>query len=386
MDPFTARERFRAIKPILDQSITVTAASAQLGVSRKTLHGWLRRYHEGGMAGLADRSSAPKTTPHAVPAEQVTDIIALRGQHPTWGPKKLRAWLDREYPRTQWPVTSTMGDLLRRRGLVKKRRRRPGRAAESRLPFQPATRPNDTWCMDFKGHFPLGAGGRCHPLTTQDLVSRYLLVAAGMPTESDALVWPVLERAFQEHGMPRTIRHDNGTPFASTGPGGISRLSVRLIRLGIIVERTAVSSPAQNGRLERMHRVMKAEVASPPQATMRAQQEALDRFRGEYNDDRPHEAIGQQVPASLYRPSPRTYPGFLPEVEYPQDVVPRRLYPQGVLKWHGVPVFVGVVLGGELVGLRPLGGGLHEMRYGNVFLGVLDEARPEQGLTRHRSD
>jgi len=386
MEHFTAKERFRAIKPILDEAISVAAAAEQLGVSRKTLHVWLRRYHEGGLAGLEARSSAPKTTPHAVDPEQVAEIVALRLQHPTWGPKKLRAWLDREYPRTQWPVPSTMGDLLRRRGLVKNRRRRRGRSAEPKASFQPATKPNDTWCMDFKGHFPLGAGGRCHPLTTQDLVTRYLLVAEGMRAERDALVWPVLERAFREYGMPKTVRHDNGAPFASNGAGGLSRLSVRLIRLGIVVERTDVASPAQNGRLERMHRVMKAEAASPPEETLKAQQRVLDRFRREYNEERPHEAIGLAVPASLYQPSPRAYPGQLPEIEYGREVMTRRLYPAGLLRWQGRIIFVSTPLGGELVGLRPIGDGLHELIFGNVFLGVLDEARPDAGLIRHRPE
>lgn len=383
MEFFTQRERLRAIQPILEHTTTVTAAAEQLGVSRKTLHTWLRRYQEGGVAGLADRSSAPLTTPHAVSIEQAAEIIALRCQHPTWGPKKLRAWLARKYPRTAWPVPSTMGDLLRRRGLVRAPRRRAAYPKTPRAAFKPALQPNDTWCLDFKGHFALGRGGRCHPLTVQDLVSRFLLAAFGLPAERDALAWPVFERLFRERGLPATVRHDNGGPFASTGIAGLSRLGVRFLRLGIHVERTTPASPAQNGKLERMHRVLKLEAASPPADTMAAQQVALDRFRREYNEERPHEALGMQTPASVYRPSPRPYPGRVPEIEYPTGVEVRRVYPTGHLKWRGAAIFIGIALGSELVGLLPLGDGLHEMRFGPVFLGVLDERRPEDGLIRH---
>jgi putative transposase len=261
-------------------------------------------------------------------------ICALRAEHPTWGPKKLKAWLQKQEPRGGWPALSTIGDLLQRRGLVAPKRQRRRRAKHAPRSFQPAVQPNDTWCMDFKGHFALRRGGRCHPLTTQDFVSRYLLIAEALPSEHDALMWPVLERAFVEYGLPRTIRHDNGHPFASPGPGGLSRLSVRLIKLGIVVERTALASPSQNGKLERMHRVMKAEVASPPEATMTAQQRALERFRREYNDERPHEALGLVTPASCYQPSPRTYLGHVPEIEYGTDVTPRRIYSTGVMKWR----------------------------------------------------
>lgn len=385
MDQFSARERFRAIKPILDETITVTAAAAQLGVSRKTLHGWLRRYHEAGLAGLEVRSSAPRTTPHAVPTGQVADIVALRGAHPTWGPRKLLAWLEGRYPRTAWPAASTMGELLRRRGLVLPRRRR-SKAPTRPARFRPALQPNDTWCMDFKGHFALGRGGRCHPLTVQDLVSRYLLVAHALPTEKDVLVWPVLERLFRERGLPATVRHDNGTPFASTGPGGLSRLSVRFIRLGIHVECTDPASPAQNGKLERMHRVMKQEAATPPADTMPAQQEVLDRFRREYNDERPHEGIGMATPASRYQASPRSYPEQLPEVEYSVGIEPRRVYPQGWLKWRGVPVFIGAALSSQLVGIQSYDDGLHKLFYGPVFLGIIDERRLKRGLIRHPCD
>lgn len=385
MEYFTANERYLIIKPVLEQTVSVTEAAQQARVSRQLLHKWLARYHDGGISNLATRSSAPRTTPHAVDEAVVVQLVALRSQHPTWGAKKLKAWLEQRYPRQRWPAASTIGDVLRRRGLVRQKRRRRGRSDGPRRAFQPASKPNDTWCMDFKGHFQLGRGGRCHPLTVQDLVSRYLLVAEAMPSERDELVWPALERGFREYGLPNTVRHDNGGPFAGPGPAGLSRLSVRLIKLGITVERTDVASPAQNGRLERMHRVMKAETASPPQATMVAQQRALDRFRDEYNDERPHEALDMQPPAALYRPSRRAYPDQLPEIEYGHGVEPRRLYPKGIFKWKGFQIFVGAALGGELVGLRAIGDGLHEMLFRDVFLGVLDESHLERGLIRHRS-
>lgn len=385
MAQFTARERYLFIKPILDGRVTVSEAAAQGQVSRQRLHLWLVRYHEGGLTGLATRPPIPQTTPHAIAAELSGRICALRAEHPTWGPKKLRAWLKGRAPRVAWPALSTIGDLLQRRGLVAPRRQRRKRAAAAPRAFQPAVAPNDTWCMDFKGHFALGRGGRCHPLTTQDLVSRFLLVAEALPSEHDALVWPVLERAFRTYGLPRTVRHDNGHPFASPGPGGLSRLSVRLIKLGIVVERTALASPAQNGKLERMHRVMKAEVASPPEATMAAQQRALARFRREYNDERPHEALDLTTPASRYQPSARAYPGHVSSMEYGADVKTRRIYPSGVMKWRGQSIFVGAVLGGEVVALHPIGDGILEMRFGPTFLGILDEACPAAGLLRNRA-
>ena len=223
------------------------------------------------------------------------------------GPKKLRVKLSELHPELAVPAASTIGDWLRREGLVGRLRQRR-RCPPYTRPFAAVTAANDVWCTDFKGWFRTGDGRRCDPFTLSDAHSRYLLRCQAVAHPDDEHVRPIFEAAFGEHGLPLAIRSDNGPPFASPGAGGLSPLAVWWLKLGIRPERIVAGKPQQNGRHERVHRTLKQETATPPADGVPAQQQRFDAFRALYNHERPHEALGQQTPASAYRSSPRPYP------------------------------------------------------------------------------
>jgi putative transposase len=359
-------------------------------VSRKTGYKWLRRYEELGGAGLRELSRAPLYHPNAVPDEVEAAIVALKLQRPKRGPKKLLELLRRQEPQQSWPVRSTIAAILRRHGLVRARRR-SRKSPPYEQPFACLNRPNAVWSADLKGWFLTGDGRRCDPVTITDNYSRYLLRCQVVPTNSFARLQPVFAGAFCEYGLPQAIRTDNGAPFASTTVGGLSRLSVWWIRLGIIPERIAAGKPQQNGRHERMHRTLKDEAISPPKANGRKQQAAFDAFRHEFNHERPHEALDQRFPAELYVPSPRPYPLTLPEMTYPDDMQVRWVKAQGDISWKGHHVYLTDTLAGEPVGLRQVNNDLWDIFFGPIRLAQLDTARkrlihlPKTTLRRTRN-
>jgi len=221
-------------------------------------------------------------------------------------------WLRLCHPELTFPASSTAGDVLARHGLVKKRRRRHPRQHPGVVPAV-TTAPNDLWTADFKGHFRTRDGRYCYPLPIADQHTRYLLACQGLLSTQGPGVHAVLDRLFREFGLPRAIRTDNGVPFATTGLHGLSQLNVRL-RLGIQHQRILPAHPQQNGAHERLHKTLKADAIRPPRATLAAQQRAFNAFRGTYNHERPHQFLDGRVPASIYRPSPRTYTGALPPI------------------------------------------------------------------------
>ena len=301
-------EKLVFVADCLRGELPMTALCEDYGISRKTGYKWLGRYREHGPEGLVERSRAPHRHGRSMAPEMAEAIVALRRQRPHWGPRKLRAVLMGERPEAVWPAASTMGDLLRAEGLVVSRRRRRRVAAPGR-PFRAVTAPNDVWCIDFKGWFRTRDGERCDPLTVSDAYSRFLLACVIVPPRTDT-VRVAVEQLFKRYGLPLAIRSDNGAPFAGTGAGGLSRLSVGWIKAGIALERIEPGQPQQNGRHERMHRTLKAETAKPPAASAGRQQVRFDRFRQDFNRQpsprgaRPAAACG--VLPALAAPLPRT--------------------------------------------------------------------------------
>jgi transposase InsO family protein len=340
-------------------------------VSRPTAYKWIGRYEAAGETGLIVRSRAPHHRPQAMAPEVIGEILMQRGKHPTWGPKKLLALLKRLDAQTQWPALSSIGELLKREGLAHPPRRRK-RTPPYFQPLQHAQAPNQLWCADFKGWFVCGDGQRCDPLTATDAYSRFLLRCRAVAKADGAHVRVLFEAMFREYGMPEAIRTDNGTPFASRAPGGLSRLSMWWMRLGIRHERIEPGCPQQNGRHERMHRTLKQETATPPRASLRQQQLAFVSFEQEYNRERPHEALDYQRPADLYVASAREYPAKLPELEYPAGCHLRRVSQQGSLKWNGQRTFLSEVLGRETVGLLESEDDFYQVYYGGLLLGQFD--------------
>ena len=344
----------------------------EFGVSRKTGYKWLKRYEEAGVAGLADRSRAPRDHPNAVSGEVERAIREARRKHPRWGPEKLRIWLGRREPRVAWPAASTMGEILRRAGVTEPRKK------SSRVPLWPfqlaaAEGPNQVWCADFKGYFHCQDGSRCDPLTLTDNYSRFLLRCQAVDGLDEKYARPVFEGAFREYGLPEVIRNDNGCPFASVALAGLSELSAWWIRLGIRPERIRPGKPQQNGAHERMHRTLREATAEPPQRNLRSQQRAFDRFREEFDFQRPHEALAMKTPAEVYGHSERAYPSRLPKVEYGSDRLVRTVGSCGRIRWSGERIFITKTLGNEPIGLEGVADGLWRLWYSFHPIGWLDE-------------
>ena len=343
------------------------------GISRKTGYKWLERYQAEGVVGLEERSRAPHQRPGQI-AEMVAErLLAKRAAHPTWGPRKLVARLQEEDPTTIWPAASTAGALLSRAGLTVRRRRRARATPSGGGPLGVCLEANAVWTADFKGQFPTTDGQLCYPLTIADAASRYLVRCQGLPAIDGERVRPLFEAALREYGLPLAIRTDNGPPFASVGLAGLTPLAVWLIELGIRLDRGRPGHPQDNGRHERMHRTLKAETANPPAATARAQQAAFDHFRQEYHTIRPHEALGQRPPATLYTPSPRPFPSRIRPPEYPMADHVKRVRPHGAIRWRGAEIYLAVPLAGRPVGVTERGDDRWEVTFGSLILGTLDE-------------
>jgi transposase InsO family protein len=366
-------ERVKFIAGFLEGDESFTELCERFGISRKQGYKWRERYEAGGLEALKDRSRAPRSHPHAV-AEAVGELIfEARRRHPRWGPRKLLVILARRYPTIEFPAASTVGDLLKKKGLIgaKRRRLRSSPYPDALGGFDG---PNAIWCADFKGHFPVG-GERCNPLTVSDGFSRYLLCCKSLKSTITEPVRRAFEQVFREFGLPDAIRTDNGPPFSSLAPAGLSRLAVWWIRLGIRPERIMPGRPDQNGRHERMHLTLKAETARPPRSSFRAQQRAFDLFRSEYNEERPHEALGNDTPASRYKSSQRSFPERLPELEYPDHFRVQRAQHNGVISVDGVQFYVSNCIDEEYLGLEPIDDGCWKVYFGPVALGVLDARR-----------
>jgi len=365
-------ERVRFISDFKSGLWSVAELSRRYGVSRKTEHKWMRRYEDEGVEGLAERSRRPESCAHETPVEVVQAILECRRLHPSWGAKKLLALLARKRPDVELPGRTTVCNVLERHGMIAKRRRRRNQGHPGR-PTPSMTSPNETWTADFKGQFRTGDGELCHPLTVADGFSRFVLDCRGLDGTTHDGARRTFRGLFREYGLPEAILTDNGVPFASNALRRLSRLSVWWIRLGIAPVLIEPSHPEQNGRHERMHRTLKAETARPPAGSRSAQQRRFNRFLEEFNFDRPHEALGQATPASLYEPSPRPYPEKLPEIEYPAYFEARLVSGNGGIRWNGEWVNVSHVLEGTYVGLEEIDARIWDVHFGPLRLGRLDE-------------
>jgi len=361
---------------------------ADYQISRKTGYKWVDRFETAGPPGLLDHPRRPAHSPWATDPALVETLVTLRTRHPRWGARKLLAVAARHDRDAAWPSRSTVCALLKARGLVPPRQRRNPHAHVTSA-LAPITAANQTWTTDFKGHFRTGDGAYCYPLTLRDGFSRFVLRCHALGGPTYEATRPQFARAFAEFGLPDGIRSDNGGPFAGTGLRRLSRLSVWWIRLGIRLERIALGHPEQNGSHEQFHSVLKAETARPPAANARAQQQRFTRFCAEYNDDRPHEALGDHVPASCYQPSPRSLPSRLPPLEYPAHWEIRRVSTIGQVSWGAHALFLSGALAGEDVAFEEVDDGLWTVHFATLALGRYDvrhrRIQPIAALTEGRS-
>jgi putative transposase len=352
---------------------TMTELCERYEISRKTGYKWLGRYAEFGAFGLMERSRAPHVHGRATPERLVDAIVGLRQERKTWGPRKIMATLAAREPDADWPSASTAGEILKRAGEVSSRgfrRHGPPRLGELTVPQHA----NHVWSVDHKGWVRLGDGSRVEPLTMTDGFSRYLIGLAATGSTAHDEAKPVFERAFREYGLPEVIRSDNGTPFASSGTSGLTVLSVWWIKLGIRHERIDPGHPQQNGRHERFHLTL-LEAMRPPEPDRAAQARRFRAFARDYNQERPHEALGQRPPASLYERSPRRMPSRLPEPEYPSEAAVRRVRSNGEIKWQGELIHICSALAGEAVALEENEAGLWQVRFFDVPIGWVDPAK-----------
>lgn len=368
-------ERVKLINEYLSGDYGVAELARRYGVSRKTVYKWVERHRSKGWKALEDRSRAPHVQARAIGAKMEEAILELKKKWPDWGAPKLRQKLKKELGKGRCPAESTVSAVLKKHGLVRKRRKRNRAVSGGAGPLEHCEGPNEVWCVDFKGWWRTLDGKRCEPLTVSDAWSRYLLKCVGLGEGTGGhLVRAHFELLFRERGLPQAIRSDNGSPFASTGLGGLTPLSVWWLRLGIRLERITPGRPQENGRHERMHLSLEKSQARVPQANLARQQKAFEKFVTEYNEERPHESLNFKVPAELYTPSLRSYDGVLPKSRvYPQDWEVRRVRGCGQMKWQNQDVRVTSALVGEAIGLEPLQDGLWGVWFQSLLLGHFDE-------------
>ena len=345
----------------------------EYGIHRQTGYEVLRAFEAGGIEGLLPRSRAPLCTPHKTPESVVKILVAGRKAHPTWGGKKLKHVLEAQHG-VKLPAPSTITDILKRKGLLEPRPyRRRFRPASGLTGLREAAVPNALWCADYKGQFRLGDGSYCYPLTMTDQFSRKLLCCEGMAAINEDAACDAAVRTFRKYGLPDAIRTDNGVPFASTGLAGLSRLSVLWLRLGIELERITPGEPQENGRHERMHRTLKRDTARPAQPNLLRQQQRFDGFVEEFNDVRPHEALGLRPPSVVYQPSTRTMPETLvtPDYVLHDDVLVVRA--NGSIRFRQKEHYhLTAALAGQAVGIREENDGRWLVTFMSLDLGHVD--------------
>ncbi|MCR5886097.1 IS481 family transposase [Rhizobacter sp. J219] len=354
------------------QKYQMTELCARYGVSRKTAYKWVKRYLEHGPDGLWERSHAPQRSANRTSDEVEQAIVQCRLRHPSWGPKKLLWTLERRQPQLELPSRTTVAEILKRNDLVLAKKR-PRPVGHPGRPSMVVNKPNDCWSMDFKGQFRTGDGVYCYPLTVTDNHSRYLLACQGLPGTLLEPTQAMLTKVFKEYGLPSRLRSDNGVPFAAYTLGRLSRLSVWLLKLGVMPELIEPGKPQQNGRHERMHRTLKDETLKPPGANARVQQRKFNVWRREFNEDRPHEAHDGLTPHDVHVPSSRRMPSKLLAPEYPDRFEVRYVSANGGIRWYKKWVNVSSVLIGEYVGLEEVDDGQWDVYFANYRLGRLNE-------------
>jgi putative transposase len=364
-------ERLRFVARLLDGE-KMAGLCDEFGISRKTGYKIYERYRRIGVQGLTDRSRRPYRHANQLPMAVEKAIVRLKKDYPHWGAPKIRERLKQRWPEVSCPAISTVHAVLDRHGLVQRRRRRVrSRLTGTRL-SQPAAA-NALWCADYKGGFLLGNHRYCYPLTITDFASRYLIACEALSTTQERYAFGVFERAFQDFGLPRAIRTDNGVPFASAHAlYGLSKLSVWWLRLGIQLERITPGHPEQNGRHERMHLTLKTEATRPAAANVLQQQGRFDTFVHRFNHERPHQALDMQIPAAVYAPSTRPY-GGLEELDYPFHDWTAVITTCGRICYQNRKINVSQVFAGQKVGVKQVDEHVWLVTFMQYDLGYFDD-------------
>jgi len=351
----------------------ISDLSKEFGISRQTGHALIKRFEEFGPDALKDRSSRPAVSPNRTARAKVDRILALRNEHPTWGPKKIKRRLEDVEPGIRWPAASTVGVILADAGLTESRKPRRAATPNVSSELRETTKPNELWCIDYKGQFRLGNRKYCYPLTVTDHFSRYLIGCEALENTRTEGAMTTFWDLFDRFGIPQAIRSDNGAPFASTGRLGLSRLSVAFMRLGIQLERIEPGKPQQNGRHERMHLTLKQDTTRPPAHGILAQQQKFDAFTSTFNEKRPHEALDMKTPAGLYAASTKILPKELPALEYPLHDRTVLVRSNGCFRLpKSGSIYLGVAFTDQQVGLREVETGTWLISFMELDVAYLD--------------
>jgi putative transposase len=352
---------------------TVLDLARKYGISEKTAHKWLRRMREEGFSKtITPRSSLRKTPVERIDSGLEERIVGLRKQKPRWGGKKIAERLMNCHPEYGRIHASTVSRVLTRYGLVKKRKKSRVKNGGISTKSEVINECNEIWTIDFKGDFVLGNKSKCYPLTIQDFASRYLLCCHGFAEPKISLCIDTMDRVFTEYGLPKVIHSDNGSQFVSPGLGGLNKLSIWWIKQGIIPKRSRPRHPEENPRHERMHRELKAETTKPPKADFKYQQEAFDKFRDEYNNERPHEGIGMKLPKSLYVPSSRRYKNVMKLIEYSAQYDVQQCDKYGYLRLGRRKFHINLALSNEFVGIKAKNSEELELYFGPIKFAMIN--------------
>ena len=352
------------------QKLTFEALCQEYNISTKTGYKWLNRFREHGKEGLRDMSRARLTQNKRISDDVQESIIKIRLEFPRWGPKKIYSELTTHYSHLETPSEGSIGNILKKCNLSRSRIYR--RHVAQTAPLNECEAPNDIWAYDFKGWFLTGDGQKCEPLTITDGYSRYLIRCEHMKKKNTNSVWRILEDAFLEYGLPLRMRSDNGPPFATTGLGRLSPLAIRLIKAGVTPEWIEPGCPQENGRHERFHSTLKSESASPPASSLPLQCVKFEQFVHYYNNRRPHEALHQVTPATVYKPSTRLWDGKFYSPEYSSEYDVRKVDKGGSISWKGEVFFLSESLWKEYVGIKEISSGKMGVYYGPILLGKID--------------
>jgi putative transposase len=351
--------------------LSIAEAARQYGISRPTIYDWVSRYEGQGIEGLANRSRAPHCSPNRT-AEAIRERLIAERTKWRFGSKAILQRLREEDPKTAWPARSTVDGIFKSAGLTQDRRRRERKRVTPFLRPYEATKPGELLTVDFKGQFRLRDGQLCYPLTLVDSVSKYVLACEALGSTHLEPAWKVIDNALREHGLPVAVQSDNGPPFGANGYGRLSKISVRLMKLGVLPVFSRPGKPQDNGSHERMHRTLRERAAIPPGRNRRDQQRKLDEFRNTYNNERPHEGLAMSRPGRLWRGGLRPYPNKIEHYVYPGWFDVRKVGYSGMLKWRSREIFISHALADEWIGLEAADYDRSNIYFGTFLIGQVD--------------
>lgn len=342
-------QRMEFVQLALKADANIAQLCRRFGISRKTGYKWLKRFVEGGVKALEDRSRRPHRSPGQSPASLEASVVAVRNKHPTWGGRKVQAFLKMKgEPAPRSPNTVTA--ILKRHDLIDPEEALKHKAFQS---FE-MEEPNDLLQMDFKGYFAMTKGNYCHPLTVLDDHSRFLLGLRACSNERAETVEAHLTDIFRLYGLPKRMLMDNGSPWGDDRDTPYTILTTWLMRLGIRISHSRPYHPQTLGKEERLHRTLKEDVISRTEwPTLDAWQHEFDQWRHVYNHERPHEAIGMKPPGTAYRPSSRPFPEPLPPVTYDAGEIIRKVDSAGKISFRNRVFRIGKGFRGHPIAIRP---------------------------------